>query len=247
MATLRRISKQPLYVLMRRPYSESSLVLDGFSRDFGRVPLLAKGARRLKSPYRGLLHAFTPLSVDWSGRRELVTLTRAEPLGAAHQLPGRALMCAWYASELLVRFLHRGDPHDALFDAYARLLDELARGEDSEWALRLFETALLFDVGYGLVLDREATGRLPIRSDGRYLYIKDRGPVAEGGEGLAGIPVGGEALIALREGICPRIEARREAKLLTRALLAGLLEGRLLKSREVFLQMYGRDSVNNDS
>ncbi len=242
MAGTRRVHKQPGWVLARYPYSESSLILDVFSRDYGRVPLVAKGARRLKSPHRGLLQAFTPLLLDWSGRRELVTLTRAEAAGLATRLAGRALMCGFYASELLIRFVHRGDAHEQLFDAYADLIAELSAGADPEWALRVFETVLLRDVGYGLVLEREVLGHRPIETDREYLYIRGRGPVEAGAEGFTGTPLRGETLIALRSGVYPSLRVRSEAKRLTRGLLGELLEGRGLRSRSVFVQMYGRES-----
>ncbi len=241
MATGRRVQKQPAFVLARHPFSESSLIIDAYSRDHGRVPVLAKGARRLKSPHRGLLQAFTPVLLDWSGRRELVTLTRAEPAGRPVRLGGRALMCGFYANELLLRFLHRGDPHEALFDAYAGLIADLDDGADPEWSLRVFETVLLRDAGYGLVLDREVVGRREIEENGDYRYIIGRGPVLADGEGFGGTPVRGETLIALRGRGFPGALARREAKRLTRALLGELLEGRGLRSRAVFVQMYGRE------
>ena len=241
MAAGRRVQKQPAFILARHPFSESSLIVDAYSRDHGRVPVLAKGARRLKSPHRGLLQAFTPVLLDWSGRRELVTLTRAEAAGPPIRLGGRALMCGFYANELLLRFLHRGDPHEALFDAYASLISGLDDGGDPEWSLRVFETALLRDAGYGLVLDREVIDQRAIEAEGRYRYIAGRGPVAADSEGFGGTPVRGQTLIALRSNGDPGDVARREAKRLTRALLGDLLEGRALRSRAVFVQMYGRD------
>jgi len=245
MATSRKVQRQPAYILARHPFSESSLVLDAFCRDHGRVPLMAKGARRLKSPHRGIVQAFFPLALDWSGRRELVTLVRAELVGAVPRLAGAPLMCAWYANELLLKFLHRGDPHEALFSAYESLLAELAE-DDPEWALRRFEAALLADVGYGLVLEREVIGQQPIEARRGYLYIIGRGPVEDGAAGFVGTPVRGETLLALHSGARPGTAARREAKILIRTLLAGLMEGRHLKSRSVFMQMYGPQAAVDD-
>lgn len=238
MATRHRVQKQPAYVLSRRPFSESSLIIDAFSRDFGRIALLAKGARRLKSPYRGVLQGFQPLAISWSGRRDLVTLVRAEPAPFTAGPSGRALMFGWYANELLLRFLQRGDPHETLFDAYARLLTNLVQGDDGEWSLRLFEVALLRDVGYGLVFDREAVGRRRIDSHRRYRYIPANGPVVEDGSEQPGIAVGGDTLMALGGELGANDSIRREARRLTRKLLADLLEGRELRSRSVYRQMY---------
>lgn len=236
MAAGRRVHRQPAFVLARHPYAESSLIIDAFTREHGRVALLAKGARRLKSPNRGLLQAFVPLAVDWSGRRELVTLTRAEPVAPYRPLSGRGWMCGWYANELVLRFVQRADAHEGLFDAYERLVARLADGEDPEWSLRLFETALLRDVGYGLVLAVDGEDHAPIQPGRRYRYVPGLGPVS-GGDGV-GIEVAGETLLALGADERPGALARREAKRLTRALVAELLEGRGLRSRQVFLEMY---------
>jgi DNA repair protein RecO (recombination protein O) len=248
MAGNRRVQRQPGYVLSRRAYSESSLLIDAFCRDFGRVPLLAKGARKLKSPFRGVLQAFSPLSIDWSGRRELVTLTRAEQAGSWIRLTGRGLICAWYANELLIRFLHRGDPHEALFDAYRQLLQRLGGEADTEWPLRLFEVALLRDVGFGMVLDREVLSHEPIEPARRYAYVSDRGPMIGASDSLSGVPVSGATLIALKMEQEPDEIIQREAKRLTRQLLAERLDGRMLRSRGVFQQMYGQNGgVRGDS
>ncbi|KAA3623690.1 MAG: DNA repair protein RecO [Proteobacteria bacterium] len=247
MSTRRRVQKQPAYVLIRRPFSESSLIVDAVTRDYGRIALLAKGARRLKSPYRGLLQGFLPLSIGWSGRRDLVTLTRAEAAAHAPRLSGRALLFGCYANELLVRFLQRGDPHEDLFDAYERLIEALGRESDGEWSLRLFEIALLRDIGYGLLLEREAVGQQSVEAGRRYLYVPDRGPLEEGASGFNGVPVHGETLLALRDGVYPDALWRREARQLTRTVLGSLLEGRELKSRLVYRQMFGAKTDIGDS
>ncbi|GJL80459.1 MAG: DNA repair protein RecO [marine bacterium B5-7] len=238
MSSPRRIHKQPAFVLNRRPFSESSLIVDLFTRDYGRVGVLAKGARRLKSPYRGVLQVFNPLAVGWSGRRELVTLTRAEPVTRPFNLIGQRLVCGWYSNELLTRSLLRGDPHEQLFDSYSELIDVLSTGAHAEWSLRMFETALLKDVGYGILFDRDVVTKSHIDANRNYLYLAGRGPVEEGVEGFSGLPVGGRALIALATGELPPLDIQQEAKRLTRMLLVDLMEGRTLKSRSVFRQMY---------
>ncbi len=239
MTAQRRVQKQAAFVLHRRPFSESSLLVDAFSRDYGRVALLAKGARRLKSPYRALLQCFHPLSVGWSGKRELLTLTQAESSSPAITMRGKCLMCAWYANELLTRFLHRGDPHERLFDAYTTLLLNLGSRSNSEWALRLFEKALLRDVGYGLVLDHEVAESRPIEPETTYKYVPDSGPIEADLENSRGIPLQGQTLLALHHETMPADIYQREAKRLIRVLLFNHLEGRLLRSRAVFRQMYG--------
>ena len=233
----RRVQKQPAFILQRRPYSENSLLLDAFTREHGRVAVLAKGARKLKSPQRGLLHSFTPLCIAWSGRRELVTLTNAESFRKPFALEGQALMCAWYASELITRFLHRNDPHEGLFDAYAELLERLEQEGRPEWSLRLFEKCLLSEAGYGLVLDLEVGGQVPIQSSSHYRYLPDRGPVLDQGDDFGGIAVSGRALLSLHQESYPGKAEQKEIKKLTRILLSIHLQGRDLKTRRVVRQL----------
>ena len=101
-----RLTGEPAFVLHRRPFSESSLVVELFTRNLGRVAALAKGARRPGSPLR-LLDPFQPLLIGMSGRGELPTLTHAEADGCAYALAGGALFCGFYLNELLLRLLER--------------------------------------------------------------------------------------------------------------------------------------------
>jgi len=109
-----RIDGQQAYVLHSYPYSETSLVVDVFSRDHGRVPLLARGARRPRSALRGLLMAFQPLELGWFGGGEVKTLAKVEWLGGVPLLSGRCLMLGYYMNELLVKMLPREDAHGVL-------------------------------------------------------------------------------------------------------------------------------------
>ena len=114
-----RIEQQPAWVLHTYPWRETSLIVEIFARDHGRVALVAKGARRPHSQLRGVLMAFQPLLMDWSGGGEVKTLVRAEWQGGQPLLTGRALICGYYLNELLVRLTAREDAHPRLFSAYA--------------------------------------------------------------------------------------------------------------------------------
>src|SRR5437762_1362429 len=114
-----RVDAQPALVLHSYPFRETSLVIEVFTRDFGRVALVARGARRPRSALRGVLLAFQPLLVSWSGKGELYTLIRAEWHGAYQPLRGLSLICGFYLNELLLKLLPRHDAHERLFDTYA--------------------------------------------------------------------------------------------------------------------------------
>lgn len=142
-----RVLVQPAWVLHRRPWSESSLIVELFSRDFGRIGAVARGGRNSRR-WRGLLEPFSPVLASWQGRGELRSLVAAEPDGARPALAGAALASGFYLNELLLRLLRRDDPHPELHPLYGDTLNRLP----DEAALRGFECRLLEALGYGLLL-----------------------------------------------------------------------------------------------
>ncbi len=225
--------QQAAFVLHHSHYGETSLLLEAFVRAHGRIGLIAKGARRPRSPLRPLLVPFQPLLISWTGRGELGTLTAAEAVGGGVGLSAGQVYCGLYLNELLVRLLHRNDPHEDLFDIYALSLERLCSPAVTEIALRLFEKHLLQELGYGLVLDREVAGNSPISPDADYDYVPERGPVpAPAAEG--GVRLKGASLLALAMGRFPDADALRETKALTRACLARHLGAIPLHSRSLF-------------
>ena len=117
-----RQDQQPVFVLHTYPFKETSLIVEMFSRDFGRIAGVAKGARRPRSAMRGMLQSFQPLQATWSGKNELRTLHGLDWGEGLLLLQGEALMCGFYLNELLLRLLPREDPHEALYAYYAQTL-----------------------------------------------------------------------------------------------------------------------------
>jgi DNA repair protein RecO (recombination protein O) len=138
----------PSYVLQTTAWRETSLIARVLTRDYGVIPMVAKGAKRPYSGLRAVLMPFQPLTVSWSGAAEVKTLTHAE-VCYVRAVPGSALMSCWYMNELLLRLLASEDPHPGLFDAYAHALDALILGQPAATALRAFEWATLRETGYG--------------------------------------------------------------------------------------------------
>jgi len=136
------------FILHTSPWRETSLIVRAFTRDHGQIALIAKGAKRPTSTLRPALSAFQPLSLSWSGKGEIKTMTRAECSGI-RVLRGRDFLSAWYMNELLLQLLPREDPHPVLFDAYDHALQQLAHGDRVTGALRRFEWILLQEAGYG--------------------------------------------------------------------------------------------------
>ncbi len=149
MTAARAPSVQPAYVLHQHDWSESSLILDLFTRESGRVAVAAKGAKRPYSQLRAVLLPLQRISVSLSKPAkadggEVQTLRSAEWGGGATLPAGAALFSGYYLNELLLKLLARHDPHPALFDAYADALDHLTEGDV---ALRAFEVRLLAELG----------------------------------------------------------------------------------------------------
>jgi DNA repair protein RecO (recombination protein O) len=238
MSARQRIDQQPGFVLHSYPYRETSLIVEVFSRDHGRIGLVAKGARRPMSQLRGVLMAFQPLLIDWSGGGEMKTLVRAEWQGGQPLLGGQALLCAYYLNELLMRLLPREDPHPVLFRAYGDALRALAAGDGQEVILRRFELALLQELGYGLQLDSDADGA-PVRPELRYAYIIERGAVPLDEYGIDDPSVvAGRVLLDMARGDFREPETLAGAKALMRRLIQHYLGGQVLQSRRVFTELF---------
>jgi len=216
------------YILHRRPWRETSLWLEVFSRECGKVALLAKGARRGKKNYP--LQPLQPLLLRWRKRGELGTLIDADPLAPMLPLQGTALYCGFYVNELLSCLLARDDPHPPLFDDYRHALESLSQSQDLEVCLRRFELRLLEAIGYAPVLDHEVEYDDAIVAELRYRYEPERGPLLDSKGWLYG-----RTLMALRQGRLNTLEVRREAKRLLRLLIDHHMQGRPLRSRQLFL------------
>src|SRR5262245_48286976 len=231
MRTLRETG-QPAFVLHSYRSRETSLVVEVFSRDHGRVALIARGARRPASALRGVLTAFQPLLVSWTGRAELKTLVAAEWEGPYAPLKGEALICGFYLSELVLKLLARDDPHEKLHAAYGGALAELARGGEHAAVLRPFELTLLGQLGYGVLLDRDAAEGAPIAAERSYVYVIERGPVPAAGRGVEmGVELAGRTLLDMRRGDFADAQTQQQAKALMRALINHCLGNQVLHTR----------------
>ncbi|MGH8529072.1 MAG: DNA repair protein RecO [Nevskiales bacterium] len=214
--TRARVALQPAWVLHLRPYRDTSLLLEVFTRDHGRVGLVARGARRPRSRQSAVLQVLQPLLLSWQGAGELVTLTQAEAAGAAARIQGEALFAALYANELLLRLAARHDPHPGLFDSYAALLRQLELREDPGVQLRLFERDLLQNLGYGLNLTHHAGNSQPLQAESLYAYDEERGAIPSDQSDLP--QISGASLLSLADGTLRPAQALEVKPILQRAL-----------------------------
>jgi DNA repair protein RecO (recombination protein O) len=227
-----RVEHQPAFVLHTYPWRETSLIAEVLSRDFGRMALVARGAKRRTSQLRGLLSPFSALALSWSGRGEVKTLIRAEWTGGLVPLRGDALLAGFYLNELVVRLLARADAHPSLFAAYARALRSLA-GDEARLAatLRAFEADLLRETGHLPSLDVCADGEA-VDADARYRVDPQRGLVrVDGDDDL--LSIAGRTALAMAAGEFSAPPVASEARAMLRLIIRYHLDGRPLNTRRI--------------
>ena len=239
------------YVLHRYDWSESSLILDLFTREQGRIAVAAKGAKRPYSQLRGVLLPFQRLNISLGraaatdeAASEVQTLRGAEWAGGAAMLTGAALFSGFYVNELLMKLVARHDPHAALFDAYAYTLPELAADDDTQVqaALRAFELVLLRETGLLPDLSLMTLTQQPVRAQERYALLPEAGVGAArdddaiDGAALVGLQAALEhgSLAALHQACRPCLAA---LKVLLRGMIQQQLGSGVLRTRQVMTEL----------
>jgi DNA repair protein RecO (recombination protein O) len=253
-----RAASTPLlaFILHRYDWSESSLVLDVFTRAQGRVAVVAKGAKRPYSQLRSVLLPFQKLEI-LLGRapkvdtvegldvapREVQTLRSAQWAGGPAMLTGAALFSGFYANELLMKLLARQDAYPVVFDAYAQTLPALASGNDllAQSVLRAFELVLLHQLGVLPDLGVVTATQQGLEPAQAYRVLPEVGVV----KALAGAhAIHGEVLLrlqaALAHGSLAALQLACSAalsalRLVLRALLQWQFGHGVLRTRQVML------------
>ncbi len=234
----KRIDHQPAFVLTSYPWRESSLWVEVYSKDYGRVPLLARSARKPQSALRGVVMPFAPLTLSWFGQNELRTLHTAQWQGGWPQPQVSALMSGFYVNELMLKLTLRDDPNPQLYDALATVLAAICRQERLAEALRLFEWALLLALGVAPSIVEDDQGQA-INADAYYVMQPEHNPKRWHNEVILPqqLLVEGHSLIALANGTLTSTQSLQDVLLLNRMLLAFRLpEG--LHSRHIMAQLH---------
>ena len=223
-----KIELTPAFLIHRRMYQGSSLLLDFFTRHYGKIRLVARGARSKKTS----LQMFQRLNISFKGRSDLKNLTDWESSDQPRRLLGNDLVLAMYTNELLSRLLPEAEKHQKVFDGYWKYLGMINEQSETEkeYSLRLFENLLLEELGYGLEFNKDFKGN-PIDSELEYHFQEHNGfvPRADGN-----IP--GEVLLVVDSGDNGRLSVNHLAilKKLNRKRLRSILGEKPLKSRELF-------------
>jgi DNA repair protein RecO (recombination protein O) len=231
-----RIEGQPAFVLHSYPYKETSLIIDLFTREHGRIALIGKGAKRPHSKLRGVLQTFQPLSAGWTGKSELRILTDAEWVGGMLPLDGNSLLCGFYLNELLLKLLARDDAHPLLFDYYVAALNQLAHREPVPVVLRKFELALLKQTGVAADLTHCTGSGGPVTPDTLYVVDPEHGPrPARASDTWP--RVAGKTLLDMEREDYADGATLAQSKQLMRFLLAHHLGGAPLNTRQILIDL----------
>ncbi|MHB1678468.1 MAG: DNA repair protein RecO [Sulfuriferula sp.] len=237
-STPSRTDCAPGFVLHSYPFRETSLIVESFTRDHGRIALVARGARRPRSQLRGLMQAFTPLLLSYAGKNELRTLHKAEWQGGLAIPQGMGLLCGFYINELMLKLLARDDPHPSLFEPYMATLQALTTPHltptDYAIILRQFEQRLLAELGYAQPFTHEAETGQPVMAELSYHYLCERGAlrIAEHNSNL-GIILRGKTLLDLAHDNYTDPVSLAQGKQLMRHIINHHLDGQTLHAREL--------------
>jgi DNA repair protein RecO (recombination protein O) len=232
-----RLDNQPVYVLHTYPFKETSLVVELFSKQFGRIAAVAKGARRPRSVMRGMLQSFQMLNGAWSGKNELKTLHSLDWSTGLTLLRGEALMCGFYMNELLLRLLPREDAHETLFEYYAITMQTLSNGTNIATTLRRFELKLLQEMGYAvpLLIDENDA---EIVAEKTYRYEAEYG-ACELKATKNGVQLDGKVLLDMANDDYSDIQTQQLSKQLMRYLLTHYLGDKPLHTRQLLIDLQG--------
>ena len=222
-----RVDNTQAFLIHRRMYQGSSLLLDFFTKDSGRLRLIARGARKSKTS----LQMFQCLSISFKGKGELKSLSQWEVDDQPRRLLGDDLILAMYANELILRLLPENDEYPETFNSYWTFLANLNAldSSDKEYALRNFENQMLEDLGYGLDFSFDINDE-HIKEDLYYEFIEHQGFNKNSNGTLSG-----KALVSLskQETITDPTQLTILKKM-NRKRLKSLLGDKPLKSKELF-------------
>ncbi|SFN32835.1 DNA repair protein RecO [Marinobacter pelagius] len=231
--------QEPAYVIHRRPWRETSLMVDVFTLNRGRMTVIARGANSARSQLKAQLQPFQPLLLDWTGRGDLKTLTQVDVRPGPELKRTASLYSGLYLNELLQRILPAADPHPTLFAAYIDAISELSATSDIEPVLRRFEQAFAGALGYDFAWDQTTDTGESVEAGQRYYYDPEQGIVSKPFQGVRLQDLPGEVLLAVAAGDLESAASRRLAKRVMRVLVDYLLQGRPLNSRSLFSHLRG--------
>lgn len=230
---MNRVNQQIGFILKSQSFKETSSIHQVFTRDYGVISIISKGSRVKNSKYGSLLQPFKSLLLSWVGKSELKTLTGVDEHLQIQQLKGTSLYCGFYVNELILNLIHKHDAHLSFFNSYEQAIRKLSEVDQLEACLREFEKLLFDNIGYGLSLEYDADSHEPIQAGEQYRYIPGHGAVRYNSNSQDAIL--GSTLINLRLNQLNGKTELMQAKHMMRRLIDTQLDGKILKSRDLFV------------
>ncbi len=229
------------YVLHKKAYGETSLIVDFFSFEQGLISGIAKGARgNTKSDRKSLLQAIQKLDIDLVGRSSLKTIYRVDAFGTGGRLMHKSLYCCFYINEVLTRALPQAEPYPRLFEQYEKALNDFSMVDANDLVslepiLREFELTLLHELGYLPDFFHDANSGDRLQADAFYIFVPDTGFISSSHFDSGAMQ--GKLITEIGEGAYLKPEhksARAACKYICRQALANIIGTKPLKSRELF-------------
>ena len=216
------------FLLHQRPYGNSSVMAEMFTLDNGRISVIAKGAKKPKSKFFGVLSPFSKLRITYRGKSELKTLTNVDKEDIFSDSFSKLSYTLLYINELLIKILPQGAPQKELFYLYDRFLLEIKTSNEIDIILRRFEIDLLEMLGYGINFINEVDSGQSIDADKLYDFVPELG-FKESPNGI----FNGKEIISISKLDFENIN-KKKFKSLTTMAIGYSLDGGDLKSRQIF-------------
>ena len=221
------------FLLHQRSYGETSIIAEVFTRNLGKMSIIARGAKKPKSKFFGYLVPFSRLKITFSGRSELKTLTNIDrDLSLTNTYLSRKSYSLLYINELMIKLLPKDAEHKPLFDLYSKFIQDSVNEEKMDYLLRNFELDLLEMLGYGINFHADINNEEEIKLNKNYIFVAESGFMASD----KAKDFSGEDIIKIRERNFADISTKK-LKQLTQATIMFCLEGKDLNSRQIFRRL----------
>jgi len=221
------------FLLHQRSYGETSIIAEVFTRNLGKMSIIARGAKKPKSKFFGYLVPFSRLKITFSGRSELKTLTNIDrDLSLTNSYLSKKSYSLLYINELMIKLLPKDAEHKPLFDLYSKFIQDSVNEEKMDYLLRNFELDLLEMLGYGINFHADINNEEEIKLNKNYIFVAESGFMASDNAK----DFSGEDIIKIRERNFADISTKK-LKQLTQATIMFCLEGKDLNSRQIFRRL----------
>ena len=224
-----RVELEPSYILHTRPYRETSMIVYALTEQHGIVHMVSRGARKKG---HSLLQPYTKMQLSWSGKNELVSLSKIELEHTKYTRNFRAHVQCFYLHELILKLIPRSSPSPELFYLYETTLELMAKNPKSEEVLRYFELQFLSILGHPLQLKYDYMNDRDIEDHIVYRYDPEHGPTQCEINAKQWNIVVGSVLRSLEKNQLSN-ETLSGAKIFLRGLLKYYLQGKPLVTRQL--------------